>query len=588
MAHTSTPFIVLPTNPPNSTKNASTFAHFAPSFPLSIPPKSDHHSDVPAVTAAARVAHTNAHHLHSIPPAHKSTKTMILDHLLYLHAQARLTQVCAELGIAALDRDTQESNATCEQLCQALCYGSPTLPAPLKLKGTQDGSQARAWMARANGLEKVIGAMMGNAASAAPLPESVRFRIALGMLVDDIVAFRRVESTVSTPDQQPTPIISPLFDFLSQFARESSVSGLATPSIFHSHSWAPPPGFVGSTLTRNPSRSKELFNAGLGPSMSPRCARHLLQSCPRCTASLSHASSASRTSIGSGLSSTRVFLERDDLNSPSGTLESIPYFLQLSALVCSHLSSSQRQPRREEQIVRDSPLDDAVSFASTSSLSTTDSGTPHPASSAGDVPISEEDEQVSATANSSLKRRALLPFRFSRAGSSPYLHHTHQAGSKRSTNREGGEEEEEGVEEEKLVKPTREWYALLAGLITRALLEGYLLRGWRGTRVAEILFRLGLANEDGRVQPKKRKKEAEPQKKRDGKVVTQQQQLDAEGSAEPKFSSQNHVLPEDLPSMEDIGSALFGSGSAFQEYVVEMEKRYSEVMTFCLSFYHTV
>jgi hypothetical protein len=46
-------------------------------------------------------------------------------------------------------------------------------------------------------------------------------------------------------------------------------------------------------------------------------------------------------------------------------------------------------------------------------------------------------------------------------------------------------------------RPTRVWYALLCGLVTRACLEGYLMRGWRGTVGAEVLFRLGVRPEDG-------------------------------------------------------------------------------------------
>ncbi|KAG8719654.1 hypothetical protein FRC08_002314 [Ceratobasidium sp. 394] len=46
-------------------------------------------------------------------------------------------------------------------------------------------------------------------------------------------------------------------------------------------------------------------------------------------------------------------------------------------------------------------------------------------------------------------------------------------------------------------RPTRAWYALLCGLLTRACLEGYLMRGWRGTTGAEVLFRLGVRPEEG-------------------------------------------------------------------------------------------
>jgi hypothetical protein len=41
--------------------------------------------------------------------------------------------------------------------------------------------------------------------------------------------------------------------------------------------------------------------------------------------------------------------------------------------------------------------------------------------------------------------------------------------------------------------PQREWYALLCGLVTRAVLEGYLLHGWKDTKALEILFGLGNA-----------------------------------------------------------------------------------------------
>ena len=41
-------------------------------------------------------------------------------------------------------------------------------------------------------------------------------------------------------------------------------------------------------------------------------------------------------------------------------------------------------------------------------------------------------------------------------------------------------------------RPTRAWYALLSGMVTRSALEGYLGRGWRGAEVLEILFGIGI------------------------------------------------------------------------------------------------
>lgn len=497
MVPTSNPFLIVPSNPQNKFHNTS----YTPSFPL--PVDSNHPN--PTTT---RVAHNNAHHLHSIPPAHKSTKTMILDHLLHLHAEARLAQVSAELGLTAMEQGSSE------QVCDALRYG-PHLPStPSKLMGATQGASSRAAMARANGLEKVIGAMLENEASKGSLPESVRFRIALSRVIDDLVAFRRVDSISK---QQPIPS---MLTSLSKPRRESNSSSPATSTIFTSHSWAQPLGIVGST--REPSRSKEFF--GTGVSTSTRCTRHLAQSCQNCAAV---PNSRGSTSIGAGLTTRHLS------TTPAGTLESIPHFLRLSALVCTQLSQSQQQQRKQ------SP-DDAVSFGSTSSFGSSQSGTPHRASSAGDMPtpISEEDEQE---ISNSPKRRSILPSLFARGGS-PYLHHS-RANSKRSMDIDEVEEDQ--------ITPTREWYALLAGLLTRAVLEGYLLHGWTGTHAAEVLFGVGLNDES---KPKQKSFFAR-------KGVEQLPEK----------------TPEESPSMEEVGAILFGNGAAFQEYVVEMEKRFAEV-----------
>ena len=44
-------------------------------------------------------AHKHAHHLHSIPPREKSTRTLIIDHLLWVHSRTRFAQARAELGM---------------------------------------------------------------------------------------------------------------------------------------------------------------------------------------------------------------------------------------------------------------------------------------------------------------------------------------------------------------------------------------------------------------------------------------------------------------------------------------------------------
>ena len=485
---------------------------------------------------------------------------MILDHLLHLHADARLAQVSAQLGLDATGEDAQEGLNTSEQSCNALRYGVHGRSAPLTLKGATEGPSARAAMARADGLEKVIGAMLDNGASNTTLPESVRFRIELGMLIDDLVAFKRTDGT---QERESTPNIPSSLVQLSRPRRESSSSSPATPSIFTSHSWAQPLGIVGSTLARESPRPKDLFSTGVGAT-SARCTRHLVQSCNRCATVPKRTPSSS--GIGAGLTSRRLSLSSDKSGAAaaSGTMESIPHFLQLSAQVCTRLSQSQAQQQRKR---RHDSLDDTVSFASTStsSFGSSESGTPHPASSAGDIPA-EEDEHVANT-NTNSKRRSLLPSLFAR-GSNPYLQHQ-RTGSGASMD----------VDETDLecVTPTREWYALLAGLLTRAVMEGYLLRGWTGTHAAEVLFGVGL---DGGKKKKTNGKSSFFVWK--GVDQQQQQPSDAEKPAEVEADP---LLAEGMLSMEEVASVLFGSGTAFQEYTAEMEKRFAEVsIQWCLVF----
>lgn len=41
-------------------------------------------------------------------------------------------------------------------------------------------------------------------------------------------------------------------------------------------------------------------------------------------------------------------------------------------------------------------------------------------------------------------------------------------------------------------RPTRQWYGILSGLLTRAVLEGYLSRGWQGPLGMECLLGVGI------------------------------------------------------------------------------------------------
>lgn len=97
--------------------------------------------------------------------------------------------------------------------------------------------------------------------------------------------------------------------------------------------------------------------------------------------------------------------------------------------------------------------------------------------------------------------------------------------------------------------PTQEWYMLLAGLLTRAVLEGYLVKSWRGVHSLERLLTIGLRKVDNQ---------------------------DKEQSHDP-FQEFN---PDGLPSLAEAINILFSfnhspqrKNSAFERYEAEMLDR---------------
>lgn len=120
------------------------------------------------------------------------------------------------------------------------------------------------------------------------------------------------------------------------------------------------------------------------------------------------------------------------------------------------------------------------------------------------------------------------------------------------------------------VPPSRAWYMLLAGLLTRAALEGYMTAGWRGPGAVECLLTCGLG--------------ARP---RDDSAV----ELKPEDAPvdETKEDSEDHYEefdPYDLPNLMDAVKMLFPSlrggapiqkGHPEEEYELEMEERLRRV-----------
>lgn len=95
-------------------------------------------------------------------------------------------------------------------------------------------------------------------------------------------------------------------------------------------------------------------------------------------------------------------------------------------------------------------------------------------------------------------------------------------------------------------RPTREWYAMLAGLLSRAVVEGYLSRGWKGPQGMECLLGVGLG-----LGPNLMKGGPSSQGTRPGESTDKGTfNLDDED----EFA---HLDPDDCPSLVDAAKILF-------------------------------
>ncbi|GJJ08037.1 hypothetical protein Clacol_002244 [Clathrus columnatus] len=133
-------------------------------------------------------------------------------------------------------------------------------------------------------------------------------------------------------------------------------------------------------------------------------------------------------------------------------------------------------------------------------------------------------------------------------------------------------------------QPTRAWFALLCGLITRAVLEGYLARGWKGADYIEILMGIGL----GIKGVGTRRQSSGIGDFRDDNLLGQ--------NIPVVEDPQDEFDPDEMPGLIDACKILFNglvrdtalpadsniignnktTGLAEQEYVQEMEERMSE------------
>lgn len=291
-------------------------APFTPSAPSS-PQFSTRHR--PTITAAPGTtvgptfkapAHKHAHHLHSIPPREKSTRTLILDHLLWVHARTRLQQARAELGMTVngdalsdfgesprsvssngMDVDREPSIVTPFEH-DALSDGEDVLnikfgardhernrrsSAEDEHEAQQNLQLAHTLRLRADGVEKVLIAMLDQPPKVQPpysdddtprtppaihgvgehyFPNGVRLRLALSALVNDF--FARDIPTPISPHSSNQP------SYQARNAQTPSSTPQVTP-VPNSSSKAPPSFSMPPPVVANKSyrRDDDFLENGL-------------------------------------------------------------------------------------------------------------------------------------------------------------------------------------------------------------------------------------------------------------------------------------------------------------------------------------
>ena len=595
--------------------SSSSFQKHVPSSPLSN--RSNNTQPSTSTTGAHTPfkppAHKHAHHLHSIPPREKSTRTLIIDHLLWVHARTRTAQARAELGMADrtggmhspnyAHRDRPENY---EEEEDVFSEGEDINSLTARAGGPghtheedederldmQDLALARSLRQRAESVEKVITSMLNQPPKVPPvlpeellepptspqlhpqspprpnehtLPNGVRLRLALGTVINDVFARRA-----------PTP---PSRHF---------------PSIHSSHNLPPPvlptviePLLAVSMPRDNPSPRKPipsdyiklLYNNGADPDSqnSPpalRCPRHLLMGCEICVEAKAsgrppaekkrsqsgRASSAAGSSPGEGagfVSGGNVF----------GLGGGVTGWQEGSGIGSGLARPGQggtvlrRPPPPSNAVGGEGPTpanarlaELVVRFLRLSALVAIELGR-----EATEDRASVDGERAGSTSTAQPTVSPLL---------TPRLLPPRQA---------------QGTAELHVnaLRPTRGWYFLLAGLLTRSVLEGYMTGGWRGIEPLEVLLcvGLGLPPRAGATSPRKDKNGGGSQS--GAKVEDPFMEFD----------------PDDLPDLEDAVKVLFPSlrdinplrggvpprrsDGAEQEYEVEMTERLTRVRSFC-------
>ncbi|GJE89954.1 hypothetical protein PsYK624_060680 [Phanerochaete sordida] len=547
-------------------------------------------------------AHKHAHHLHSIPPREKSTRTLILDHMLWVHARTRTAQARAELGMADRTGGTHAPNyvhrerpENYEEDEDVFSEGEDISSLTARSGGPghtheedederldmQDLALARSLRQRAESVEKVITSMLNQPPKVPPvlpeellepptspqlhpqspprpnehsLPNGVRLRLALGTVINDVFA-RRAPSPPSRhipsshgSGQLPPPSLPPVLEPLLAVSLPRNMPSPRKPI---------PSDYI-----------RTLYNIGADPDSqnSPpalRCPRHLLMGCDICVEAKANArpsaekkrsqSGRAGSTSGSSPGENAGFSGAGNVFGLGGGVTG----WQEGSGIGSGLTrpgqggtALRRPPHPSTRGDRDGPppantrlAELIVRFLRLSALVAIELGR------------EATEERASVDGERSNPQPSVSPLLAPRmlgkptsAGASSDLHAN-------------------------ALRPTRAWYFLLAGLLTRSALEGYMTGMWRGTEPIEVLLCVGLG------LPPKTSPAAQQQRKDKNAPGA------APGRADDPFAEFD---PDDFPELEDAVKILFPSlrdvnparggmsprpEGAEQEYEIEMQER---------------
>ncbi|KIL56816.1 hypothetical protein M378DRAFT_16745 [Amanita muscaria Koide BX008] len=575
-------------------------------------------------------AHKHAHHLHSIPPREKSTRTLIIDHMLWAHGRTRFAQARAELGMT--DRTGGPSSSNYSHRHRPENYeeddevGSEGEDANcLKARsdvqdqlndtdnerlGRQDLPLAQNLRLRAEGLEKVVTSMLDQPPPVHPvvdddviappgsspglkliqpseihkLPNGVRLRLALGTIINDLFArqsprtvYRHTHqcgSKAATPTSQTSldPSGPGLPAALTPLSSVSAAKTLFTPQVSPISQIYPARRFPPSPNQRTVS----LYSTGadLTAGNTPagyRCPRHLHTQCEICVeakmnAGIGRSSGGTTANLG-GSNSTRT--ASGSLPGPnSGFKGNIPSagwkgtpagsgpcgggvsgwqdgvgigagLLTPGAIGCA----LRRKTRDWDAVLAGIDVHGHSGAGNTKLTSLIPRFLRISALVAAELGREAKDEEQEREA----KLTDLRGRQTNETNGGVSVDETSEAGSS-----------QESRIYEIAFRPTREWYMLLAGLLTRAVLEGYLTAEWRGVEAVECLLTVGLGVED-----------------QVAKILAQ----DNEEMEEVKYEQFD---PDDMPGLTDAIKLLFPSlrettpsrkAVSEEEYEAEMFER---------------